>query len=233
MHRDKNVLFVDAGQMQYRQAFQFQTVMNRWLQVHRDIPGFLVVVEHPPVFTIGRNRRSDDFLFSVEWVKTQGIDVVESNRGGNVTYHGPGQIVAYPLLNLEHFRKNVKEYVWNLEEWMIHTLEAVGLDADRKAEYRGVWVGDDKIGALGVAVKRWTTMHGVALNHEPMLEHFQMINPCGITEYGVTSLEKLGIRLQREKLVRVMMRAFENVFRCSLQEIPLEEVMNRVGFQKA
>ncbi|RQD70974.1 MAG: lipoyl(octanoyl) transferase LipB [Tindallia sp. MSAO_Bac2] len=215
---------VDFGKMDYEEAFNLQMQINRYLQQHRQIPGFLFFVEHPPVFTLGRNRKEEDFLFPLEAVKNQGFQVFESNRGGNVTYHGPGQIVGYLLVNMEHFRKDVQWFVWQMEEWIIQTLQSVGVDSGRKEKYRGIWVGDEKICALGVAIKRWSTMHGFALNHQTNLDHFRLINPCGITEYGVTSLDKIGKAYKREEIIRIMERTFEQLYKAELEPISLEEV---------
>lgn len=220
----KKVQYLNLGQMDYQPAFDLQIAVNKYLQANKGHAGILILVEHPPVFTLGRNRKSDDFLFPIELVKNQGFDVVESNRGGNVTYHGPGQIVGYPLLNLEHFKKDVQLYVWSLEEWIIKTLDHYGLNANRKPAYRGVWIDDEKICALGVAIKRWSTMHGFALNHQTNLDHFQWINPCGITEFGVTSMEKLGVEATLPQVTETLKEEFQKTFQCQLASITLEEV---------
>ncbi len=224
----KKVQYLNLGRMDYQPAFNLQMEVNKYLQANKEQVGILMLVEHPPVFTLGRNRNSDDFLFPIELVKNQGFDVVESNRGGNVTYHGPGQVVGYPLLNLEHFKKDVQLYVWSLEELIIKTLAHYGLEADRKPAYRGVWVGDEKICALGVAIKRWSTMHGFALNHRTNLDHFKLINPCGITEFGVTSMEKLGVRTALSEVTEVLKEEFQKRFQCRLESITLEEVKELV-----
>lgn len=221
--------YLDVGTMDYQQAFDLQIHVNQYLQKNKDWPGVFMVVEHPPVFTLGRNRKADDFLFPVDLVKHQGFQVVESNRGGNVTYHGPGQIVGYLLVNLEHLKKDVQWYVWSLEEGVIQTLAHYGVEADRKSAYRGVWVKDEKICAVGVAIKRWSTMHGFALNHTTNLDHFKLINPCGITEYGVTSMEKLGVDTTREQVLEVLKGSFQQVFQCRLETITLEEVKKLVN----
>lgn len=225
----KTVQYLNLGRMDYQPAFDLQTALNKHLQGNKEKVGILLLVEHPPVFTLGRNRKSDDFLFPIDMVKSQGFDVVESNRGGNVTYHGPGQIVGYPLLNLEHFKKDVQLYVWSLEEWIIKTLAQYGLKADRKPAYRGVWVNDEKICAMGVAIKRWSTMHGFALNHRTNLDHFRLINPCGITEFGVTSLEKLGVEATLPQVTETLREEFKNTFQCQLEPITLEEVKELVN----
>lgn len=224
----KKIQYLNLERMDYQTAFDLQTSVNRYLQAHKKEPGFLMLVEHPPVFTLGRNRKSDDFLFPVDMVKNQGFNVVESNRGGNVTYHGPGQIVGYPLVNMEHFKKDVQWYVWSLEEWIISTLKHFDLVANRKPAYRGVWVGDEKVCAMGVAIKRWSTMHGFALNHRTNLDHFHLINPCGITEFGVTSMEKLGCKAEKEQVIDTLKIEFERIFECRLEPTTLEEVKKRV-----
>ena len=229
----KTVQYLNLGRMAYQESFDLQTAINQYLQKDKAVTGFMILVEHPPVFTLGRNRNTDDFLFPIDLVRNQGFEVIESNRGGNVTYHGPGQFVGYLLVNLEHFRKDVQWYVWSLEEWIIRVLAQFGLTADRKPAYRGVWVADEKICALGVAIKRWSTMHGFALNHQTNLEHYHWINPCGITEYGVTSMEKLGCSADAAEITEVLKTEFENVFDCRLEPTNLEEVMNLVNSTKA
>jgi lipoyl(octanoyl) transferase len=228
----KTLPFLDLGLIGYQPAFELQTAVNQHLQVHKDEPGILMLVEHSPVFTLGRNRKADDFLFPIDLVRSQGFDVVESNRGGNVTYHGPGQIVGYPLLNMEHYKKDVQWYVWTLEEWIIRTLAHYGLMADRKPAYRGVWVDDAKICAMGVAIKRWSTMHGFALNHHTNLDHFKLINPCGITEFGVTSMEKLGCEEDMNQVTDTLLHEFERIFECQLVPTTLEEVKEHVHYSE-
>lgn len=226
------IQYLNLGCMDYQPAFDLQMAVNQYLQANKERRGILLLVEHPPVFTLGRNRNADDFLFPIELVKNQGFEVVESNRGGNVTYHGPGQIVGYPLLNLEHFKKDVQLYVWSLEEWIIKTLAQYGLIAGRKPAYRGVWVGDEKICAIGVAIKRWSTMHGFALNHTTNLDHFKWINPCGITEFGVTSMEKLGVNPSMPEVTETLKEEFQNTFQCQLEPITLEEVKALVNHRE-
>jgi lipoyl(octanoyl) transferase len=229
----KTVQYLNLGRMAYQESFDLQTAINQYLQNNKAVTGFMILVEHPPVFTLGRNRNTDDFLFPIDLVKNQGFEVIESNRGGNVTYHGPGQFVGYLLVNLEHFRKDVQWYVWSLEEWIIRVLAQFGLTADRKPAYRGVWVADEKICALGVAIKRWSTMHGFALNHQTNLDHYHWINPCGITEYGVTSMEKLGCSADADEITEVLKTEFESVFDCRLEPTNLKEVMDLVNSTKA
>jgi len=154
----------------------------------------LFLLEHEPVFTLGRNASAADILFTPERCRELGIAVRESNRGGKVTYHGPGQLVGYPVLSLSPDRRDVKQYVTDLEEVLLRTLADFGIRAarsERKERVTSVWVGNDKIAAIGVHLSRWVTTHGLALNvtDEP-LPYFSGIVPCGITDGGVTSMER-------------------------------------------
>jgi lipoyl(octanoyl) transferase len=158
-------------------------------------PETLFLLEHHPVFTLGRNARREDILFSPERCRRLGIAVVETDRGGKVTYHGPGQLVGYPILNLHPDRRDVKRYVTDLEEVLLRTLARFGVRAERsrvRERVSSLWVGNDKIAALGIHISRWVTTHGFALNvtAEP-LANFPGIVPCGITDGGVTSMESV------------------------------------------
>ncbi len=150
----------------------------------------LFLVEHPPVVTLGRAATRANIMAAPAWLAKQGFEVHETDRGGDVTYHGPGQIVGYPVVNLAD-RPDVKRYVAALEEAMIRACGDSGLEAGRHDEHRGAWVGHKKIGAVGVHLSRWVTSHGFAFNHTTDLSHFQVIVPCGIADprLGVTSLE--------------------------------------------
>jgi lipoyl(octanoyl) transferase len=152
---------------------------------------FLFVLEHPPVVTLGRSADRRNVVAAPAWLEAQGFEVHETDRGGDVTYHGPGQIVGYPVLDLSD-RPDVRRYVGALEEAMIRTCADRGVEAGRHPEHRGCWVGARKIGAVGVHFSRWITSHGLAFNVRPDLRHFQAIVPCGIAEpgLGVTSLER-------------------------------------------
>lgn len=150
---------------------------------------FLFLLEHPPVLTLGRNAARANIVAAPAWLEKEGFEIHETDRGGDVTYHGPGQIVAYPVLDLSD-RPDVRRYVAALEEAMIATCADHGVEAARHPEHRGCWVGRKKIGAVGVHLSRWITSHGIALNVRPDLGHFQVIVPCGIADprLGVTSL---------------------------------------------
>ena len=151
----------------------------------------LFVLEHEAVITLGRNSGDTHVLANRELLMARGIDVVETERGGDVTYHGPGQLVVYPVIRLHGREQDIKRYVWCLEEIMIRTVAAYGVQAERVEGLRGLWVGKDKIGAVGVRLALWTTFHGFALNVHTDLEDFRLIVPCGLHGRGVTSLARL------------------------------------------
>jgi lipoyl(octanoyl) transferase len=153
----------------------------------------LLLLEHPHVFTLGRNATPADVLASAGWLARRGVEVVESDRGGQVTYHGPGQLVGYPILDLAPDRKDVRRYVRDLEEVLIRTLADYGIDAAVRpgAALVGVWVGEEKIAAIGVHLSRWITTHGFALNVATDLSLYEGIVPCGLRQAAVTSIARL------------------------------------------
>lgn len=151
----------------------------------------LFLLEHDPVVTLGRNAHRENIVAGPEELEKEGIRVFECGRGGDVTYHGPGQLVGYPIVNLAPDRKDVGKYVRNLEEALLRTLTEYGIEGRRFQGMTGVWVGNEKIAAIGVRVSRWVTSHGFALNLTTNLDHFRTIVPCGIRNYGVTSMARL------------------------------------------
>jgi lipoyl(octanoyl) transferase len=177
----------------------------------------LLLLEHEPVFTLGRYADAADVLLDEERRRALGIELFESDRGGKATYHGPGQLVGYPILNLDPDRRDVKAYVTDLEEGLIRTLASFGIAAarsPRKDRVTSVWVGNDKIAAIGVHISRWITTHGFALNvtNEP-LAHFGGIVPCGITDGGVTSIERvLGRAPSLSEIAAALLPRFAEVF---------------------
>ncbi len=152
-----------------------------------------MLLEHPPVITLGRRGVYTNIIAPAEELKANRVSIYEVARGGDVTYHGPGQIVGYPIIDLKEINRSVKDFVWGIEELFISLLKNQFDIAARRDEkkYTGVWTGDEKITAIGIAVKHWVTMHGFAFNVNTDLDHFKWITPCGIADRGVTSLEKL------------------------------------------
>ena len=172
----------------------------------------LILVEHEPVYTLGKNADENHILqHSPQDVKPYHIE-----RGGDVTFHGPGQLVGYPILDLHNYKKSISWYMRSLEQLIIDTLAEYGITAERKVGLTGVWVGDEKIAALGVRVTRWVTMHGFALNVTPDLIYYSSIIPCGIFEYGVTSMAKLvtneiTVNSVKRVLTKMFMNQFQNI----------------------
>ena len=203
------------GRIGYDQALAVQNEAAR--RVAAGEAETLFLLEHEPVFTLGRNAVRSDILFTPERCRELGIEVRETDRGGRVTYHGPGQLVGYPVLNLSPDRRDVKRYVTDLEEVLIRALADFGIRGERstlKERVTSVWVGNDKIAAIGVHLSRWITTHGFALNvtDEP-LPFFRGIVPCGITDGGVTSLERaLGRRISIEEATSSVSEHFAQVF---------------------
>lgn len=179
----------DWGRTAYRDAWERQLRLVDELKAGT-APDTLVLTEHEPVYTIGARQGAEaHILWTEELLQGHGIEVVKTNRGGDITYHGPGQIVGYPILNLRQ-KRDLHAYLRNLEEVLIRTVAHFGLTARRREGKTGIWIEDRKIAAIGVAVKSWVTYHGFALNVDPDLNHFSGIIPCGITDGSVTSLER-------------------------------------------
>lgn len=179
------------------------------------IPDQLLLLQHPPVITLGVKTRSDrsHVLASAESLMTRGVELFESGRGGDVTFHGPGQLVGYPIVDLRPDRCDVHRYVRDLEETLIRALGALGVDAGRAQGLTGVWVGTEKVAAIGVRISKWITSHGFALNVSTDLSHFDLIVPCGIRDKGVTSLQRLlGRTVELAAVERAIIAAFAQVF---------------------
>ena len=177
------------GRVRYRDglALQAQLVADR--QAGR-IPDTLLLLEHEPVFTLGQNAKREHVLVSPDVLRARGFDVEETGRGGDVTYHGPGQLVAYPIVDLSPDRRDVHRYLRDLEDVMIRTCADYGLAAERVEKMTGVWIGGRKAGAIGVRIARWVASHGLALNVTTDLAAFGHIIPCGLHGHDVTSLER-------------------------------------------
>jgi lipoyl(octanoyl) transferase len=203
---------LDWGNLPYREAWERQEARLR-LRQEEEVPDALVFVEHPPVFTLGVRRGATEHLvWSEEQCQLHGIDLVQTNRGGDITYHGPGQIVGYPIVGLHHYR-NLHGYLRLLEQTLINAIGNLGLASARRPAKTGIWVGDRKVAAIGVAVKRWVTCHGFALNLNNDLEPFQGIVPCGITDGSVTSVkQELGFTIDPEEMKSILSTEFWKLF---------------------
>ena len=201
------------GRVDYSAALdlQVQLVEQRRADAVGDL---LLLVEHPSVLTLG--VRGDGgrthIVASDEELADRHIDVFETRRGGDITYHGPGQIVGYPIIDLNPDRRDVHKYVRDIEEVLIRVAADYGFATGRVPGLTGVWAGDEKLAAIGVRIQRWVTSHGFALNHTTDLSHFDLIVPCGISDKGVTSLEKLGCRASRAEVEDRIAAHFGEVF---------------------
>ena len=210
------------GTVAYGEALAVQRQLVEERRVGR-VPDLLLLLQHPPVITLG--VRGDggraNIVATRERLEELGIEVHETGRGGDVTYHGPGQIVGYPILDLRPDRCDVHRYVRDLEEVMIRVCADYGVEAGRIKGLTGAWVGAEKIGAIGVRLSRWITSHGFAFNVSTDLDHFKLIVPCGISDRGVTSLERLtGRKLSIDDVGDVVIRCFQDTFERIIQGEP-------------
>jgi lipoyl(octanoyl) transferase len=199
------------GRIGYAEALALQLKLVT-ARAEQRIGDTLLLLEHTPVITLGRGAKKENVLASADLLRSQGVELHETGRGGDVTYHGPGQLVGYPILDLGA-RKDVRRYVRSLEQVMIDLAARFGVKAGRIAGLNGTWVDDRKLGAVGVRIQRWITLHGFALNVSTDLTAFDLIVPCGITDKRVTSLGKeLGEAPAMERVQSAAVEAFASVF---------------------
>jgi len=186
---------VDLGRAPYEPTLRLQMQLHETVRTTRQERAYLVLVEHdPPVITLGRGADAANVVAPAARLRAEGVQVHESGRGGDVTYHGPGQVVGYPILRLDLHGRDVRKYLRDLEAVLIGALGRLGVTGSRRQGYTGVWVAGEKVAAIGVAVRRWVTYHGFALNVSPNLGHFDLIVPCGIRDGGVTSASRAAGR---------------------------------------
>jgi len=208
----------DLGRMSYTAALDIQEELaaERKQGIGTD---HLLFVEHPHVVTIGRNGHEENLLASEEMLRRAGIELLESDRGGDVTYHGPGQIVAYPIMDLREWKRDVGAFVRGIEQILIDALADFGIEAKRIPKLTGVWVEDAKIAAIGVHLSRWVSTHGWALNVSTDLRYFDYIVPCGLRK-PVTSMAALGVPADAEDVKSALVRCFGQVFEFEMQAEP-------------
>ncbi|MBI1800738.1 MAG: lipoyl(octanoyl) transferase LipB, partial [Chloroflexi bacterium] len=202
----------NLGVMPYAQALDLQ----RRLCAERkrgEGEDTLLLLEHPPVITLGRRAQSSNILASPELLARHDIEVFQVERGGDVTYHGPGQLVGYPILDLRNFRQDVRWYISSLAEVLVRTLEGFGVSGAYRADLPGVWVGDEKVVAIGARIENWVTYHGFAFNVCTDMAHWEMIVPCGIPDKGVGTLSRLlGRRVPVGEVIPAVAQHFGDVF---------------------
>ena len=206
-------LSIDFDRIGYREAWELQgnlIIARKERRLQNDIVLFL---EHPPVFTLGRRGGRESLLVSEEFLEKAGVQVIQVERGGNITYHGPGQLVVYPIVDLQTARIKVVDFVSGLEEVMLRTTANWGIAAERNSANRGIWVGPHKMGSIGIAVRRGISFHGLALNVQTDLTPFSWIQPCGLTNVAITSMQQETTqKLSMQQVRSVLKKQFERVF---------------------
>ena len=211
--------FYNPGLIEYQEALRLQEGLAE-KRIAGETEDALILLEHQPVFTVGKSGGIDNILVPSEVLLQEGISVYYVKRGGDITYHGPGQLVGYPIIKLRENGLDVHQYVWNLEEVIIRVLADLSISGRRVSDmpaYRGVWVEGEKVCAIGIQVTRGVTMHGFALNVNPDLHHFDFINPCGITGKAVTSVSKLlGRVVAVAEVKEKVLEHFAQVFKFKL-----------------
>lgn len=216
--KKNSVIYKYLNQIRYKEALQIQeSTLEKIRQSTSRTPGYLYLLEHYPVITNGRFGKDDNYVIPLSQIEEMGVEVYNTERGGDLTYHGPGQLVSYPIIDLRTFKLGAKAYINSLEQVIINSLADFGIDSYRREYYPGVWTNNQKIASIGVAVKNGITMHGSALNVSTDLDAFRMIVPCGINDVVVTSMEKtLGSVVNMKDVTKSFINQFGNVFNAQI-----------------
>lgn len=206
---DTSGIFVkDLGIRSYQEVWDLQKDFQK-KRIEKRLDDTLILVEHEPVYTLGKNANKNHLLQS----RDRSVNVFDIERGGDITFHGPGQLVGYPIINLSYYRRSVSWYMRRLEQLAIDVLKDFGINASRIKGLTGVWVGEEKIAAQGVRISRWVTMHGFSLNVNPDLSFYDGIIPCGIFDHGITSMEELlGSTQDMDDVKAIVVEKFNNLF---------------------
>jgi lipoate-protein ligase B len=225
IQNQKTWLSIDFDRIDYREAWQLQSnlIMARKERIlQKDIALFL---EHPPVFTLGRRGGRECMLVSEEFLEKSGVQVIQVERGGNITFHGPGQLVVYPIVDLQTARIKVVDFVSGLEEVMLRTAAHWGIAAERNPANRGIWAGPRKLGSIGIAVRRGISFHGLALNVQTDLTPFSWIQPCGLKDVGMTTMQQeTAQQLSMQDVRAFLKKQFEAVFGIKLLKTELDDL---------
>jgi len=203
----KVINYVNLGRQSYISAWKLQKQFHQLIK-NNEIPSTVLFLEHENVYTLGKNADKNYLLNTFPH-----IDVIDTDRGGEITYHGPGQLVGYPIINLNKYNKSITWFIRSLEQIIINTLKEFNITGNRKDDFPGVWVDDEKICAMGVRIAQWVTMHGFALNVNPNMKYFDGMIPCGILDYGVTSMVyNTNKRIKFEDIMNVLSFEFNKIF---------------------
>jgi lipoyl(octanoyl) transferase len=223
----RSAVVIDLNMMDYKRALDLQIqALNARIDKSL-VEDQIFLVEHPSVFTLGKRGGQENLMVSKDFLDSKGIDIVQTNRGGNITYHGPGQAVMYPIVDLEKNKIGVKDFVHGLEEIMKQTAKEFDIHADTNKKNHGIWVENSKIGSVGLSIKKGISFHGIAMNINPDLEPFSWINPCGLTNISMTSIEQeikkskskeaqLDYDLSMDRIKHAFIRHFSSVFNYSI-----------------
>ena len=230
--KNKKIILRDIGKSSFSDAWEYQEdifkkiidqkIKNRSNENKMETNNFLIITEHNPVYTIGKSGNISNLLLNDDEMKTQGIEFYKINRGGDITYHGPGQIMGYPIIDLDNFFTDINLYLRKLEEVIINTLKSYDLEGFTIKGETGVWVKDNnglskKVCAFGIRASRWVTMHGFSFNVNPELNYFKNIIPCGITDKGVTSVSELKNRnIEMNEIKQILYKNFAESFNAKL-----------------
>ena len=204
-----NINYIYLKEQKYEPVWELQKQLHSLVKNNK-LPDLVLFLEHEHVYTLGKNS-NEDFLLNN---RSEKADVVRTDRGGQVTYHGPGQLVGYPIINLNFHKKSISWFMRSLEQIILNMLLEFNVVGERKSGYPGVWVEDEKICAMGVRIAQWVTMHGFAININPDMKYFEGIIPCGILDHGVTSLKELSSEdITNKKIISILMKNFNLIFK--------------------
>lgn len=220
----RSAVIFDLGQTDYGRALSLQYELVELKIEEPDRPDYLILLDHPPVFTLGKNGGAENLMVSEGFLNEKNIEVVQTTRGGNITYHGPGQAVFYPIVHLDRAGIGVKDFVHGLEEVLIRTIEDFGIRSDRNSKNHGVWIQDKKIASVGISIKKGICFHGMALNAMVDLTPFSWINPCGMQNVAMTSIRAQlesenqdGTQLSLKKVFSRLLTHFTNIFEYTIE----------------
>ena len=230
-NKSKKWLCVELETFEYREALDLQTSLvdaRKKRMIDRNI---ILLLEHPPVFTLGRRGGLDDLTIPRDVLEKSGIPVFQVERGGVITFHGPGQIIMYPIIDLHADRMRVVDYVEKLEEVMIRAVADSGIKADRNSLNRGIWVGNKKLGSIGIAIRRGICFHGMSLNVNISMKHFGWMNPCGLKEVEISSMQReLSHKVSMRKVFGALKNHVETVFGVNLVRtniLEIQKILNK------
>lgn len=202
-----NINYINLGRRSYLSSWKLQKELHELIK-RNDIPSIVLFLEHENVYTLGKNA-DKNYLLN----KYPEVEVIETDRGGQITYHGPGQLIGYPIINLNNYQKSITWFIETIEQIIINTLKDFKIKSSRKEGLPGVWVDDEKICAMGVRIAQWVTMHGFALNVNPNMKYFDGMIPCGILDYGVTSMSNnINKSLSFNDIIPTLIFEFNHIF---------------------